>query len=66
MEEFDFIGCGEASNKRDAQSLAAQSFCKYLVEQGLVDPSTLPVPLEVRSIAYNTVPLTVIRLTACV
>ena len=46
MEDFDFIGCGEASNKKDAQSLAARSFCKFLVEQGLLDPSTLPAPLD--------------------
>ena len=46
MAEFDFIGCGEASNKKDAQSLAARSFCKFLVEQGLMDPSSLPAPLD--------------------
>ena len=46
MEGFDFIGCGEAGSKKDAQSLAARSFCKFLVEQGLLDPSTLPTPLD--------------------
>ena len=46
VADFDFIGCGEANNKKDAQSLAARSFCKFLVEQGLLDPSTLPAPLD--------------------
>lgn len=46
MDGFDFIGCGEANSKKDAQSLAARSFCKFLVEQGVLDPSTLPAPLD--------------------
>ena len=46
MEDFDFIGCGEASSKKDAQSLAARSFCKFLVEQGQLDLATLPAPLD--------------------
>ena len=44
---FDFIGYGEASSKKDAQGGAAKMFCSFLVEQGLVDPRTLPAPLEV-------------------
>ena len=46
VPDFDFIGCGEAGSKKDAQSLAARSYCKFLVDQGLLDPSTLPGPLE--------------------
>lgn len=46
MADFDFIGCGEAGNKKDAQSAAARSFCKFLAEQRLIDPSTLPGPLD--------------------
>ena len=46
---FDFIGYGEASSKKDAQGGAAKMFCSFLVEQGLVDPRTLPAPLEVSS-----------------
>lgn len=41
---FDFIGYGEASSKKDAQGGAAKMFCSFLVEQGLVDPRTLPAP----------------------
>ena len=44
---FDFIGYGEASNKKEAQGGAAKTFCSFLVEQGLVDPHTLPTPQEV-------------------
>ena len=43
---FDFIGYGEAGSKKEAQGIAARVFCKFLVERGLVDPSTLPAPLE--------------------
>lgn len=43
---FEFIGYGEARSKKDAQGLAAKVFCKFLVEQGLIDPQTLPAPLE--------------------
>ena len=46
MADFEFIGCGEAGSKKDAQSNAARSFCKFLVEQGLLDPASLPGPLE--------------------
>lgn len=47
MPGFDFIGYGEAGSKKEAQGVAARVFCKFLVEQGLIDPSTLPAPLEV-------------------
>lgn len=43
---FEFIGCGEARSKKDAQGIAAKMFCQFLVEQGLIDPSTLPAPLD--------------------
>ena len=46
MPGFDFIGYGEARNKKDAQGLAAKVFCKFLVEQGLISSQTLPAPLE--------------------
>ena len=42
MPGFDYIGSGEARNKKEAQGLAAQQFCQFLVENGLIDPSTLP------------------------
>lgn len=48
---FDFIGCGEARNKKDAQGIAAREFCRFLVEQGLVDPKILPTPLE--NVSYS-------------
>ena len=46
VPDFDFIGCGEGGSKKDAQSLAAKSYCQFLVEQGLLDPSMLPGPLN--------------------
>ncbi len=47
MPGFEFIGYGEAGSKKEAQGVAARVFCKFLVDQGLLDPSTLPGPLEV-------------------
>lgn len=46
MPGFEFIGCGEAGSKKEAQGIAAKTFCSFLVEQGLVDRSTLPAPLD--------------------
>lgn len=48
---FDFIGCGEARNKKDAQGLAAQLFCQFLVQSNLVDGASLPatIPEETQS-----------------
>ena len=43
---FEFIGCGEARSKKEAQGIAAKMFCQFLVEQGLIDASTLPAPLD--------------------
>lgn len=43
---FEFIGCGEARSKKEAQGIAAKIFCQFLVEQGLIDSSTLPAPLD--------------------
>lgn len=41
---YDFIGCGEAKNKKEAQGLAAQKFCEFLTSAGFVNPSALPKP----------------------
>ena len=43
---FEFIGCGEARSKKEAQGIAAKMFCQFLVERELIDPSTLPTPLD--------------------
>ncbi len=44
MTGYDFIGCGEAKSKKEAQGLAAQKFCEFLVSAGFVNPSALPTP----------------------
>ena len=44
MTGYDFIGCGEAKNKKEAQGLAAQKFCEFLISAGFVNPSALPKP----------------------
>ena len=46
MEGFEFIGYGEAKSKKDAQGAAAVTFCKFLVESGVVSAASLPAPLD--------------------
>lgn len=43
VQGHDFIGYGEAGNKKAAQGLAAERFVNYLVENGLVNAAELPV-----------------------
>ena len=42
----EFIGYGEARNKKTAQGLAAQMFVKHLVDEGIVSLSELPCSLD--------------------
>ena len=39
VERVEFIGCGEAKNKKEAQITAAKAFCEYLVAQKRILPS---------------------------
>lgn len=41
VEGIEFIGCGEAKNKKEAQVIAARAFCEYLVAQKRLQPSEL-------------------------
>lgn len=42
MDKFDYIGVGNSTNKKDAQSNAAKDFVSYLVRQGHVAASDVP------------------------
>lgn len=42
MEGFQYVGAGNSTNKKDAQSNAARDFLQFLVRQGLVNPSDIP------------------------
>lgn len=41
-EGFDYVGAGNSTNKKDAQSNAAKDFVQYLIRQTLVNPSDVP------------------------
>lgn len=46
VDGYSYVGAGNSSNKKDAQINAAKDFVHYLVRQGVVPQSD--VPLEVR------------------
>lgn len=39
---FNYIGIGNSTNKKDAQSNAALDFCQFLVRSGFVNKNDLP------------------------
>ena len=39
---FDFVGCGNSTSKKDAQTNCAQDFCQYLVRNGFLKQTDLP------------------------
>ncbi|KAK9700540.1 Double-stranded RNA binding motif [Popillia japonica] len=45
VAEFDYVGVGNSTNKKDAQANAARDFVNYLVRQSLVNPSDVPADL---------------------
>lgn len=47
VEGIEFIGCGEAKNKKEAQVIAARAFCEYLVAQKRLQPSVRCIDINV-------------------
>ena len=47
VEGIEFIGCGEAKNKKEAQIVAAKAFCEYLVAQKRLQPSVRCIDIDV-------------------
>ncbi|PSN38206.1 Dosage compensation regulator [Blattella germanica] len=45
VEGFDYVGAGNSTNKKDAQSNASRDFVQYLVRQALVNAKDVPVDL---------------------
>ncbi|RNA19714.1 ATP-dependent RNA helicase A-like isoform X1 [Brachionus plicatilis] len=39
---FDYVGIGNSTNKKDAQTNAALDFCQFLVRSGLINQNDLP------------------------
>ncbi|KAK7867141.1 hypothetical protein R5R35_005856 [Gryllus longicercus] len=42
VDGFDYVGAGNSTNKKDAQSNAARDFVQYLVRQALVNANDVP------------------------
>lgn len=42
VENHDYVGMGNSTNKKDAASNAARDFCQYLVREGHMAPKDLP------------------------
>ncbi|KAI4469545.1 atp-dependent rna helicase [Holotrichia oblita] len=45
VAEFDYVGVGNSTNKKDAQANAARDFVSYLVRKALVNPTDVPADL---------------------
>lgn len=43
IESYDYIGVGNSTNKKDAQANAARDFVQFLVRQGSVQQSEVPL-----------------------
>ena len=42
MDGFDYVGCGNSTSKKDAQTNAAKDFCQYLVREGKLNAAEVP------------------------
>lgn len=45
VDGFNYVGVGNSTNKKDAQSNAARDFISFLVRQALVNPNEVPTDL---------------------
>ncbi|GJQ87202.1 putative ATP-dependent helicase [Trypoxylus dichotomus] len=45
VTDFDYVGVGNSTNKKDAQANAARDFVNYLARQALVNPNDVPADL---------------------
>lgn len=45
MEGYDYVGAGNSTNKKDAQTNAARDFLQYLVRNGLISQGEVPVEI---------------------
>ena len=42
VDGFDYVGCGNSTSKKDAQTNAAKDFCQYLVREGKLNAAEVP------------------------
>ncbi|CAN7994332.1 unnamed protein product, partial [Ixodes hexagonus] len=45
VEGYDYVGAGNSTNKKDAQTNAARDFLQYLVRNGLISQSEVPIEI---------------------
>ncbi|XP_056647810.1 dosage compensation regulator isoform X1 [Diorhabda sublineata] len=46
IDGYNYVGAGNSTNKKDAQSNAAKDFVSYLVRQGFVNKNDVPVDID--------------------
>ncbi|XP_021914337.1 dosage compensation regulator [Zootermopsis nevadensis] len=56
VEGFGYVGAGNSTNKKDAQSNAAKDFVQYLVRQSIVNSKDLPSELGPATDAKDALP----------
>jgi hypothetical protein len=49
---YNYIGIGNSTNKKDAQSNAALDFCQFLVRSGSLNQNDLPMANVIRSLVF--------------
>ena len=56
VQGFNYVACGNSTNKKDAQSNAAKDFINFLVRQGQMLPNEVPAGLDGGGGASNYAP----------
>lgn len=46
VEGYNYVGAGNSTNKKDAQSNASKDFVSFLVRQGFVSKTDVPVEID--------------------
>lgn len=46
IEGHSYVGAGNSTNKKDAQSNAAKDFVSYLVRQGFINQTDVPINID--------------------
>nr|XP_023019376.1 dosage compensation regulator isoform X1 [Leptinotarsa decemlineata] len=47
VDGYNYVGAGNSTNKKDAQSNASKDFVSFLVRQGLVNQKDVPIEIDV-------------------
>ncbi|MCL4133924.1 UNVERIFIED_CONTAM: hypothetical protein GTU68_032879, partial [Idotea baltica] len=52
VESFSYVGVGNSTNKKDAQTNAAKDFAQYLIRQDIINPNDCP-SLQIPTLNQN-------------